>query len=291
LLTLSIFGQLAIDSIELGLIYGLMSLGLSLTFGVLGVINTSHGAVYMLGGYFAFILGIQAHLSPAEALIASVAIVFCVGLGIELLAVETVKADPNASMLIAYALAILFENIMLQYQTGLTRSVRPLLVGSLVISQYYVGYPQLVGSIISVAIAVAIGIFLAKFKIGKAIRMISFDRESSMILGVSVVGISLLTFGIGASTAGAAGVLLSTIYPLYPSIGWSILIITFSVVILGGVGSIKGTMIAGVLLAFAENLTGFYYPQYSTVVGLSIIVLVLLIRPSGLFGRTYLERA
>lgn len=268
-----------------------MSLGLTLTFGVMGVVNIAHGALYMIGGYFAYLLGLDLNLPPIAALMVSVVLLFGLGIMIELLAVETIKMDARRSMLVTVGFAIFIGNITLAYNGGVAVSLKPLISGTLVVSSYYLGYPELVGSIVAVGVAVGLGIFLARTRIGKAIRMIAFDRETSVILGISVTVISMITFGIGAATAGLAGVMLSSVYPLYPDIGWNILVIAFAVVTLGGVGSIRGTMIAGVVFAVAQQFTGFYFPSYETVVGLAILIAVICIRPQGFFGYVYAERA
>lgn len=290
-MTLPIFEQLCINGLSLGLVYGLMSLGLTLTFGVMGIVNIAHGALYMTGAYIAYVLGVNLNLPPLVALLVSVALLFGLGAGIELLAVERTKADPNAAMLVTVGIALFLEYSVLAFMGGQTRSVTPLLTGVTTFSGFYVGNPQIIASLVAVIVTITLGIFLARTKIGKAIRMIASDRETSMVLGISVTVVSMITFAIGAASAGLAGVMLSTVYPLNPDIGWNILVITFAVVTLGGVGSTKGTIVAGILYALAQDLTAFYFASYSDVIPLAILITVLLIRPSGLFGRVLMERA
>lgn len=291
MITLPILTQLCLNSLSLGLVYGLMSVGLAMTFGVMGIVNIAHGAFYMAGAYVAYVLGVGLGLPPVVALLISVVLLFGLGAGIELLAVERTKADPNSAMLVTVGVALFLEYTVLAYMGGQTRSLTPLVMGVTAVSGYYLGNSQLIGSFVAVVVTAALGIFLVRTKTGKAIRMIASDRETSMVLGISVTVISLITFGIGAASAGLAGVLLSTVYPLNPDIGWNILVITFAVVTLGGVGSIRGTVVAGVIYALAQNIGGFYFASYSDVIPLAILIIVLIIRPSGLFGRVLLERA
>ena len=272
--------------------YGLVGLGLSLVYGVMRVVNVAHGAVYMLGGFIIFTVTSQfLQLPVVVGLGLTVVALFALGMLIELLAVERVNGDPNSSMLITIGLAILLEAIVLIVWGGIYKSVRPIAVGSLQIFDYYIQFQQLIGAIAAILIAAAISQYLTRSKTGRAIQMLAFDRETATILGVNAAGIGMLTFGIGSASAGVAGAFLSSLYTLYPDVGWSFLVIAFAVVVLGGIGSIKGTMVGGIIYAFSQTLTGYYFPRYETLAALVLLIVMLLVRPSGLFGQAYAERA
>lgn len=284
--------QFFINSVALGLIYGLVGLGLSLVYGVMRVVNVAHGAVYMLGGFIIFAVTSQVlELPVVVGLGLTVVSLFGLGVLMELLAVERVGGDSNSSMLITMGLAILLEGIALIVWGGIYKSVRPVAAGTLQLFDYYIQFQQLMGAIAAILIAAALSQYLVRSKTGRAIQMLAFDRETAAILGVNAAGIGMLTFGIGSASAGVAGAFLSSIYALYPSVGWSFLVIAFAVVILGGIGSIKGTMIGGVIYAFSQTLTGYYFPRYETSAALVLLVVMLLVKPSGLFGQGYAERA
>jgi len=291
-LGIEIATQFFINSVALGLMYGLVGLGLSLVYGVMRVVNVAHGAVYMLGGFIIFTVTSQfLQLPVVVGLGLTVVALFALGMLIELLAVERVNGDPNSSMLITIGLAILLEAIALIVWGGIYKSVRPIAVGSLQIFDYYIQFQQLIGAIAAILIAAAISQYLTRSKTGRAIQMLAFDRETATILGVNAAGIGMLTFGIGSASAGVAGAFLSSLYTLYPDVGWSFLVIAFAVVVLGGIGSIKGTMVGGIIYAFSQTLTGYYFPRYETLAALVLLIVMLLVRPSGLFGQAYAERA
>ena len=284
--------QFFINSVALGLIYGLLGLGLSLVYGVMRVVNVAHGALYMMGGFIAFTVTSQLLQLPVViGLLTTVIILFFLGIIMEYLAVERVKGDPNSSMLITVGFAVLLEQVALIIWGGVYKSVRPLAFGQLRLLDYYLQFQQILGAIAAILIAAGLNQYIVRSKSGKAIQMLAFDRETATILGVNARVIGMLTFGIGSATAGAAGVFLTSIYTLYPAVGWNVLIISFAVVVIGGIGSIKGTMIGGILYAFSQTLTGYFLPRYETVAGLLLLVVMLLVRPSGLFGQAYAERA
>ncbi len=283
--------QIAIDSIELGLAYGLLSVGLSLVFGVLDVLNCAHGALYMIGGYFAFTTVYSAGLPPWAGVLAATGGCFFLGILIELVAVERVRGDPNTAIIMTVGIAYLLEQVALLKWGGVFQSISPLLNGEIQFAGLYASWQQTLGALVAITISFLISQFMLRSRLGKAIRMIAYDRESTVILGINVSLIAMLTFGIGAATAGLSGALLAPIYSLYPSIGWNILVYALVVVTLGGVGSVKGTLVAGILYALAQNIAAIYISQYNIIVGLAILIIVLSVRPAGLFGKTLIERA
>lgn len=287
LITLQLVIQALISGVLLGLIYGLMGSGLSLTFGVLGVLNAAHGALYMLAGFLTFTIVSMAGFSPWIGLAASVVVLFVLGMGIEVLSIEFVKGDTTAGMLVCMALAILIENIVLLIFGGLPKIDTSLVYGSVTFLSYYADLEELLGAVLVIALGLGLTLFLARSKTGKAIRMLAYDRETSRVLGINVTLISMLTFGLGSSVAGVAGSLLSTIYPVSPDSGWNILVICFAVVTLGGVGSIRGTLVGGIVFAVAQNLMSLPYPEYSQITGLVVLIVVLLVKPTGISGSRY----
>ena len=194
-------------------------------------------------------------------------------------------------MLVTVGLATIFEQLALLNWGPQFHEIPPLVPGNLVVGIYYINYQILIGSIIALTIGAVVSMFLKRTNVGKAIRMVAFDRENAKVLGIDVRRVSVTTFAVGGATAGLAGAILSAQYPLYPSVGWPIVIIAVIVVILGGAGSIKGTMIAGIIYALAQNITGFFEPNFASIVGLAVLIVFLLVKPTGIFGQQYVERA
>jgi len=282
----SLFEQLAINGVLLGLVYGLVGLGLSVVLGVMGIVNISHGALYMLGGYVAFVVSEQMKLPPIISVCAAVGIIFVVGVFIDRGIVNTVRNDQTSVMMITFGLAIILGSVVLVLTKGNPFTSVPVTRSVLVVPHTLLYAPDefVVAAISGVAIAVLTILFLNKSKTGKAMRMVSQNKETANILGVSTWKISVISLGLGSSYAGLAGALLTPVYPDSPGAQWGVLVAAFVVVIVGGLGSVTGSMIGGLIYGIVETIGSFYFPSSSDILVLVLIILIILVRPSGLFG-------
>lgn len=289
---MSALTQQIILGILLGGLYGLAAVGLSLVFGVLKVLNVAHGELIMLGGYGTFWIVAVLGIDPFASVLLVVPLSLLLGLGLYgVLFGFVVRADEETriknSLLIGFGLALVLHALAVQLWTADERSViTP--YGGVVISVGGLSIP--VVRLLSLAVAfVLIGglqLLLTHWRWGKAIRATAEDWQAALLTGIDVRRAYLLAFAIGTALAGAAGSLVTIGYSVSPSIGLEWTLKALIVVVLAGLGSVIGTFIAGIFLGVAEALsTVLFGGPYREVVGLIIFVVVLVLRPRGLFGR------
>ncbi len=289
---MSALTQQIILGILLGGLYGLAAVGLSLIFGVLKVLNVAHGELIMLGGYGTFWIVTLLGIDPFASLLLVVPLSLLLGLGLYgalfgFVVRATEETRIKNSLLIGFGLALVLHALAVQLWTADERSViTP--YGGAVISVGGLAIP--VVRLLSLAVAfVLIGglqLLLTYWRWGKAIRATAEDWQAALLTGIDVRRAYLLAFAIGTALAGAAGSLVTVGYSVSPSIGLEWTLKALIVVVLAGLGSVLGTFIAGIFLGVAEALSAVLFGgPYREVVGLIIFVVVLVLRPRGLFGR------
>ncbi|MBQ7753265.1 MAG: branched-chain amino acid ABC transporter permease [Treponema sp.] len=286
------FLQQLINGLSLGSIYALIALGYTMVYGIVKLINFAHGDVMMLGAYAGYFvlraMGANA-LGMTCAFLA--AMIFCgaFSLVIERFAYRPLRNAPRLNSLItAIAVELILQNVMRvlpfvgpnprQFPTMplLNYSLGPVSISNL----------QLIVIISSALLMVALNILVNYTKTGKAMRAVSYDMGASSLMGISVNKTIAITFVIGSVLAGAGGVLYATAYPqIDPMMGYMPGLKAFVAAVLGGIGSIPGAMLGGVILGIAETLTkGFISSQYADAISFAILIVILLVKPTGLFG-------
>lgn len=279
-----------------GAVYALLALGFTLIYGVAGVVNLAHGALFMLGAYLFYGFSTQyAKLEPLPALILAVIVVGIVGSILYRVIIHPVVDDLLAVMVITVGLVIIIQQAITfpkPYGFGPAHiSVPPLTgLGMTTILGVLVNYSKLLAVGVSAAVITITWIFITKSKIGRAMRATSQDREVAMLMGINTERLYMLAMGISASLAAIAGIFIAGAYTTVatPQMWMEPLSMSFAIVILGGLGSIKGSVIGSFIIAYSENAAAFLIVGggfLATLVAFSIMVLVLLIRPRGLFGR------
>jgi branched-chain amino acid transport system permease protein len=286
-----------ISGISYGLIISLLAGGLSLIYGVMNNVNTSHGAFYMLGGFLTFFAVSSLHLP----IVLSITFAFAAAFGLGLICLYGlipkrmwVSKDPdsqNIVMILFLALAqVLQRGVFILYGGG-SVAVPSIQFGSLALpGDIFISYQTVIAIAISILCYVALIIFLRNSKIGKAIRAFSQDRELAEAMGVRVGTIALMTFGLGVSLAALCGALLSSIYSVNAATGWNELVIAFVIVTFGGIGSISGSFLGGLVYGIVYSITQYYLPAYSFVIALVLIYIILITKPTGILGEI-IERA
>ncbi len=274
-----------------GALYGLAAVGLSLVFGVTKFLNVAHGELLMLGGYCTFWLFNLWKVDPFVSLPG--AIVFLLVCGVifyQLLFSRMVKLAEGVkiqnTLLVGFGLSLILQNLALNFWTADTRSVTTD-YSSAVWSFAGVRFPivRVASLVIALVVVVALQLFLRRTYAGKALRATVENWEAATLMGIDIQRIYLLSFVIGASLAGVAGALVSVGYSIEPVMGMQWTLKSLVVMVLGGLGSITGTFVGGILLGLTESATGFFISlQYREVVGLVLFLLVLIFRPQGLFG-------
>lgn len=277
--------------ILLGGIYGLVSIGLNLIFGVIRIVNFAHGELVMLGMYGAYFAYATMGLDPYVAVFLVVPALFIVGVIVHRLVLQPLHAESSMQIFATFALLIIFQNVVLALTRGEGYSVASRVAGVTIgISDVRLTLTRLVILVAVTATAVALHLFLKRTLIGKSIRAVTQDRQAARLMGINVERTFTITFGIGAALAGLAGVLLAPIYTLSPGIGGNFILAAFAVVVLGGLGSVAGAYFGGMIVGLVEAFAGYYIdPELKQAIWFVIFLTVLVIRPTGLFGQVGAE--
>jgi branched-chain amino acid transport system permease protein len=287
--TIHFTGTMLLQGIVSGLlsggVYAMIALGMALIFGVMRVINVAHGTLLMLGGYATYWLFALYGLNPFLSLLISFPLLFVVGLLLQRFFVSRVVGAPElSSLILTFGLSIFITNMAVLTWTSDYRSVE-FLTGSFLLGPIAISKPRLVTFGFALLITVAAFVFLNKTKTGKAIRATSQHRELAQVCGINVRRIDLITFGLASGLAGAGGSLISVMYSIFPEMGRGYVFKSFLVIVLGGTGNYPGAFLGGLLLGVVEGLTSLLLTaQLSEVIAYVLLVLVLLIRPTGLLG-------
>jgi branched-chain amino acid transport system permease protein len=306
----SLFFDLTVSGLTLGSLYALIALGYSMVYGILKLLNFAHGDVYMVGaflGWFA-LHGLGGPMSPDFA---GAAVLFCMfiaamlgcgvlGVAIERFAYRPLRNAPRIAPLIsALGVSIFLQNSALlifgasfrDYSTYNLIGVKTYQVGR----NFFFSVPQLLTVVSAIGLMLALTVFVARSRLGKAMRSTSFDREAASMMGIDVDRVISATFFIGSALAGAAGVMFGLVFgQIYHFMGFIAGLKGFTAAVLGGIGSIPGAMIGGLIVGLAESYATGYLPQGSTFQNLyvfALLILVILIRPSGLFGQAVIQKA
>ncbi len=267
--------------------YGLVASGLSLIFGVLRIINFAHGAVMMLGMYTSYWLFVLLGLDPYLSIVITGPLFFAIGLLIQRVVIEPNRhAAEHNQLLLTLGVALFFENLALVLWQGDFRTVRTSYSGaSFLVADVLVEVPRLVAAAGAVLIALGLWGFLRTTDVGKAIRALSEEPEGARLVGVNVSRIRGVAFGIGSACVAVAGALVTPFFYIAPDVGESFNIMAFVVVVLGGMGNFLGALAGGFIVGLAESLGAAFLPgSLKQLVVFGLFVIVLLLRPEGLFG-------
>jgi len=276
-----------------GAVYALLALGFTLIYGMTRVVNLAHGSFYMLGAYLFYVFGelILHEAHPFVALLFAVVSVGIVGGIVYRLTIHPVLGDEVAVMVVTIGLALIFQQLMLLIFGSQNVSVEPLVEEvSVIVWGVSLSYPRILVFAVSLVLFVCLVIFIMKMKIGKAMRAVSQDREAAMLMGINTERLYILTMVISSALAAVAGIFVaaSTIRVAATWMWFYPLALSFSIVVLGGLGSIKGSLIGAFIIGYAEQTVAIAVPEGGaiiTVVPFTIMVLLLLLRPKGLFGK------
>ena len=287
---LKMFLSYVINGLIIGNIYGLMALGLTIILGVMKIVNFAHGEFYMLGGYAAYIASIRLGLSPVLSIVLAMVAVFLIGVLVERSLLTPLYAGKlerpgDYALLMTFALSVFLMNVVIPIFGPYQKSSAALAEGSVNLGVVMVGTTRLIASLVAIALMAALLIVLKKSRLGIALRAIAQDRDAAAVCGIDVNRMNPAAFGIGTAMAAAAGALLAPTFLVYPASGALAASKANAILVLGGMGSVKGAIIGALLLGVFEALgVLFLTPGYRDVYGFLVIVLVLLIKPTGLFG-------
>jgi branched-chain amino acid transport system permease protein len=275
-----------------GSIYALLAIGFSLIFGVARIVNIAHTAFYMMAAYGIYFGTHKLGFHPLWCMLASVIMVILFGLIAYKLFIDPIREHEAAVLICTIAMAMAMQEIMLLMFTGSYLSVPALIEGFFKVFGVKVFYQQLLTFGLVLLILAALRVLLMKTKLGLAIRSTAQDREVSNLMGINESRTAMITMGITVGLAGLAGAVVAPLTILDPFMWMHPLIMMMAVVVLGGLGSLKGSFTGAYILGFAEALVVFLIPKGAFLKGsvaLSVMILVLLIRPEGLFGVSFEE--
>ena len=277
--------------ILLGGIYGLVSIGLNLIFGVVRIVNFAQGELVMFGMYGSYYAYSQFGINPYLSVLAVAPLVGLLGIAIQRLVIHPLRDEPNMQIFATFGLLIMFQNIMLAVSRGEAFSIggqvgaQVLTVGDLKISVV-----RLVTFVAVTLITIGLHLFLSRTMAGKSIRAVTQDKRAARAMGINVERTFLITFGLGAALAGMAGAMLTPIYSITPAVGGNFILAAFAVVVLGGLGSVWGAYIGGLIVGVVEAFAGYYIdPALKNAIWFIIFLVVLIVRPAGLFGQVGAE--
>jgi branched-chain amino acid transport system permease protein len=280
-------GQLMLGLIN-GAFYAMLSLGLAVIFGLLNIINFTHGAQYMMGAFAAWMLLNYAGIGYWPALVLAPLIVGLTGIAIERLLISRLyKLDHLYGLLLTFGLALIIEGL---FRNGYGVSGLPYAIPAELAGGYNLGFmflPVYRGWVVVASLLVCLGTWfvIERTRLGAYLRAATENPILVQAFGINVPRMVTLTYGFGVALAAFAGVLAAPIYTVNPTMGSNLIIVVFAVVVIGGMGSILGSIITGFALGIVEGLTKVFYPEAAATVIFIIMALVLLVKPAGLFGR------
>ena len=284
-----------ISGISLGSVYAIIALGYTMVYGIAKMLNFAHGDVIMIGGYISFVAVSSLGLNPWLALLFAMLVCTLLGILIERFAYKPLRQATSLAVLItAIGVSYLLQNSALLIWSANPRVYTPIISGTLNLfnGQLSVSYISLLTVAACIVIMVALTVFTSKSKLGKAMRACSEDKGAALLMGINVNRTISLTFAIGSALAAVAGVLLCSSYPtLMPTTGSMPGIKAFTAAVFGGIGSIPGAFIGGILLGVIEALAKAYVStQLSNSIVFAVLIIVLLVRPVGLLGKKISEK-
>ena len=288
------FLSFLISGISLGSIYAIIALGYTMVYGIAKMLNFAHGDVIMVGAYICFYATSRFGLPPVAGILLAMIVCTVLGIVIERLAYKPLRAAPLLAVLItAIGVSYFLQNAALLLWSSSPKIFSPIVgSGQLQVGPLNISYVTLVTIVACIVIMVCLTLFTGKTKMGKAMRACSEDKGAAQLMGINVNRTISMTFAIGSALAAIAGVLLCSAYPtLTPTTGSMPGIKAFTAAVFGGIGSIPGALLGGLLLGIIEIFASAYIStQLSTAVVFGVLIVVLLVKPAGLLGKTVREK-
>jgi branched-chain amino acid transport system permease protein len=280
--------QVLANGVVLGSLYALIASGFSLVWGVLNIINLVHGSIIVLGAYFAYTLYNIYGVAPWWSLFLAIPPFFILGYMLQRFLINRVISSPVLiTLTLTFGLELIASNVMLYFFTAdFKRLTLSPSLGSVEIGEIILPADRLMAMAFALLMTVALYVLLRQSRIGRAIVAVRVDAEASRLMGVNVPNIYALAFGIGAVMAGCAGTLMALVFPFSPVISTTFLGKAFVVCVLGGLGSVPGAIVGGLVLGITESFGSLFFgAEYAVTISFSLLILFLLVRPQGILGR------
>jgi len=280
--------QAIVDGILVGGVYALMAVGLTLIFGVLDIINIAQGVMVILGAYLSYELAARWHIDLFLGLLVTVPAMFVIGVFIQWAFIRPLRGRERTSMtlLVSYAVALIIEGILYQTFGADDRQLNAWYVTSSVhVFGFYLPYIYLFGFALALALVAALYMLLYRTGFGRSVRATMQDQTAARLVGIDINRVAAITFGIGVAVTAAGGMVYGATNSFNPNSGYDLISRLLAIVILGGLGSIGGALVASVFMLTLESIVDIWQPEWAIVVFYAALVLVLLIRPTGFRGR------
>jgi branched-chain amino acid transport system permease protein len=281
--------QAIVDGILVGGVYALMAVGLTLIFGVLDIINIAQGIMVILGAYLSYELAARLHIDLFVGLLVTVPAMFVIGVVIQWVFIRPLRGRERTSMtlLVTYAIALITEGILYQvYGPNYRQLTASYVTSSVHIFGFYLPYIYLYGFALALVLVAALYTLLYRTRFGRSVRATMQDETAARLVGIDTNRVAAITFGIGIGVTAAGGMVYgATSGGFNPNSGYDLISRLLAIIILGGLGSIGGALVASVFMLTLESLVDVWQPQWAIVVFYAALVLVLVIRPTGFFGR------
>ena len=280
--------QQLVNGLIIGATYGLMAVGLTMIFGMMDIINFAHGELYMLGGVFAYYLASQLGLNFFGAIGLAVVLVMIVGLIFDQLVLRKLRNEPTLiTILVTIGLSIFLQSTVMLFWGPSPQSIpSPFSSKTIQIGFIFLTPFKIFMAVVTVAVIFGLHLLIQKTTLGKSMRAVFQDKESAAIVGININRVYAINFALGSGLAALAGALLGTLFVVYPNMGLIAVVKAFLIVIMGGMGNFLGAIFGGLLLGVVESMAaGFISSSYKDLFGLLIVMILLVVRPYGLFGR------
>jgi branched-chain amino acid transport system permease protein len=284
---MDIFIQLLINGLLLGGAYTIISLGLTLIFGVVRVVNFAHGEFLMIGMYLIYLISAHFGIHPYLGLIPVAIILFALGALTQKVVIQPLlNADESIQIFATVGISIILLNLALViFGANVFRAPAELGTHSISIGSYSLVTGQLITFAVAIGLAILLHLFMHHTYLGRALRAVAQHRYAAMLMGVNVNTVYAIAFGLGTAFVGIAAGLLAPQYPVFPTVGTYFVLTAFVIVVLGGMGSLYGAVAGSMIIGIVDTLAGYYIaPDMKEVVYFGIFLLILVLRPTGLFG-------
>ena len=281
-----LLAQAVLNGLVIGAMYMLMAVGFTLVFGIMRVVNFAHGEFYMLGAFTGFFTYVYWEIPFIGCLIIAALIVGILGMLVERTLIQPFRSDEMSGMIATLAISVIIQNGAVLLWGPVPRAMPDIVTGTLAVGPFSFPWSRLVVIAAAALIFVVFWIFMQRTRLGRAMRAVAQDTETALIQGIRVNYIYPLAFGISVALAALAGALMGPVFSVSPFVGLTPMLKAFVVVILGGLGSVPGAVVGGLMLGMIESFTATTFGSLvSDILQLLLVILILLVRPAGLLGQ------
>jgi branched-chain amino acid transport system permease protein len=278
--------QAAVNGLVIGTMYMMMAVGFTLVFGIMRVVNFAHGEFYMLGAFTGFFTYVYWEIPFVVCLVVAALTVGILGVLVERTLIQPFRSDEMSGMIATLAISVIIQNGAVLLWGPAPRAMPDIVTGTLAIGPFSFPWSRLVVIAAAALIFVCFWLFMQRTRVGRAMRAVAQDTETALIQGIRVNYIYPLAFGISVALAALAGALMGPVFSVSPFVGLTPMLKAFVVVILGGLGSVPGAVVGGLLLGMIESFTATIFGSLvSDILQLLLVILILLVRPAGLLGQ------